>query len=81
MVVKATSEQAPYTHSLPLLAKKLDIKISQKMIKRLAGFMEFHFEARYPEEQRKFYKKCTKVFAKQKMKEIKEVFIWLKEKL
>lgn len=36
--------------------------------------MEFHFEARYPDEQKKFYKKCTKEFATKKMKEIKEVF-------
>ena len=43
--------------------------------------MEFHFEARYPDEQKKFYKKCTKVFATKKMKEIKEVYAWLKKKL
>ena len=43
--------------------------------------MEFHFEARYPREQKKFYKKCTKEFANKKMKEMKEVFAWLKERL
>ena len=52
-----------------------------KIRKSLIRFMEFHFEARYPEEQKKFYKKCTKQFAGKKMKEIKGVFIWLKKKL
>ena len=43
--------------------------------------MEFYFEARYPEEQKKFYKKCTKDFALQNLNEIKKVFEWLKKKL
>ena len=43
--------------------------------------MEFHFEARYPDEQKKFYRKCTEVFADKKMMEIREVYEWLKKKL
>ena len=81
LVVKTTQQHAPYTHSLPLLAEKSGIKIPKRTMKRLARFMEFHFEARYPDEQKKFYKKCTKVFATKKMKEIKEVYAWLKKKL
>lgn len=81
IVVKTTREHAPYTHSLPLLAEKMNMEIPQKIVKRLAKFMEFHFEARYPEEQKKFYKKCSKEFAKKSMQEIKEVYTWLKKKL
>ena len=80
LVVKTTQQHAPYTHSLTHLAEKLAIKIPQDMMKKLIVFMEFHFEARYPEEEKKFYKKCTKEFAGKKMQEIKEVYIWLKEK-
>ncbi|MEK6657795.1 MAG: HEPN domain-containing protein [Nitrospirota bacterium] len=81
IVVKITREHAPYTHSLPLLAEKLDIEIPPKIMKKLAKFMEFHFEARYPEEQKKFYKKCSKEFANKSMQEIKEVYTWLKKRL
>ncbi len=81
LVVKNTKGQAPYTHSLSVLADKLGFEVPLKIRKSLIRFMEFHFEARYPEEQKKFYKKCTKQFAGKKMKEIKEVFIWLKKKL
>lgn len=81
IVVKTTREHAPYTHSLSLLAEKLNIEIPQKIIKSLVQFMEFHFEARYPEAQKKFYKKCTKGFANKKMQEIREVYTWLKKKL
>jgi HEPN domain-containing protein len=81
VVVKTTRKHAPYTHSLSLLAEKLEIEIPVKIIKRLVRFMEFHFEARYPEAQKKFYKKCTKEFTNRKMQEIREVYKWLKEKL
>lgn len=81
LVLKNTRQHAPYSHSLSLLAEKSDVKIPKKILKSLARFMEFHFEARYPNERNKFYKKCTKEFAGKKVREIKEVFAWLKGKL
>lgn len=81
LVVKGTKRHAPHTHSLPILASKLTIKVPEEIKKRLADFMEFYLEARYPEEQKKFYRKCTKEFAGQNFKELKKVFRWLKEKL
>jgi HEPN domain-containing protein len=81
LVVKKARKHAPYTHSLSLLAEMSGIEIPVKTFKRLARFMEFHFEARYPKEQKKFYKKCTKDFTDKKMQEIREVFTWLKKKL
>lgn len=36
LVVKTTKEHAPYTHSLPLLAKKTGIEIPESIIDRLA---------------------------------------------
>ncbi|HEX8947585.1 MAG TPA: HEPN domain-containing protein [Dissulfurispiraceae bacterium] len=77
--VKATKQHAPFTHSLSLLAQKSGLAFSQTTMKRLARFMEFHFEARYPEEQNKFYKKCTKQFTGKRLEEIMEVFNWLKK--
>ena len=81
LVVKETKKHAPYTHSLPLLASKLTLKVPENIEKKLAGFMEFYIEARYPEEQKEFYKKCTKSFTEQNLKELRKVFRWLKEKL
>jgi len=80
-VVKTTRAHAPYTHSLPILAGKLDIKIPQRTIKSLVRFMEFHLEARYPDEQKKFYKKCTQQFTNRKLEGMKKIFIWLKNRL
>ncbi len=64
LVVMTTGRHAPYTHSLTLLASESTIKIPQHTMKKLARFMEFHIEARYPDEQKKFYHRCTKEFTR-----------------
>jgi HEPN domain-containing protein len=81
LVVKTTRKHAPYTHSLTLLASESTIKIPQQTMKKLARFMEFHFEARYPDEQKKFYQRCTKGFTRKNLHEMREIYIWLTEKL
>jgi HEPN domain-containing protein len=81
LVVIETKEHAPHTHSLPLLADKMTFEIPKKLKIKLAGFMEFYFEVRYPEDQKTFYKKCTMDFTAQKLVEMKEVFEWLRQKL
>lgn len=81
IVVKVTRQHAPYSHSLPLLASKVNMKLPRAFERRLAKFMEFHFEARYPDEQKKFYKKCTEKFTAHNMQQIEEVFTWLIENL
>jgi len=81
LVVKNTKKHAPYTHSLEKLARKSKIDIQDQMHIKLREFMEFHFEARYPGEQKDFYKKCNYTYTKEKFKEIREVFKWLKSQL
>jgi HEPN domain-containing protein len=60
---------------------QLTLKLPENIEKKLAGFMEFHVEARYPDEQKKFYKKCTKYFTEQNLEELKKIFRWLKKRL
>jgi len=79
LVVSVTGNHAPYTHSLPLLAEKTGLETPQKTVKALARFMEFHFEARYPNDQKKFYRKCTKAFTTRNLQKMNEVFLWLKK--
>ena len=79
LVVRATDNHAPFTHSLPLLAEKTGLKIPQKTMRALARFMEFHFEARYPNDQKKFYRKCSKTFTTRNLQKMNEVFLWLKK--
>ncbi len=80
-VVKATKKHAPFTHSLILLASNTGIKMPESMLDKLAEYMEFHLEARYPDENKDFYNKCTEEFAHEKFAGIEETYKWLIRKL
>lgn len=81
IIVKHTKIHAPFSHALPYLAEKSGIKIPAAILLKLREFMEFHFEARYPDANKVFYDKCTKTYTAAKLKEIKEVYKWLKARL
>jgi len=79
--VKNRRKHAPYSHSLTFLAEESGLGASEEIMDKLAEFTEFNIEARYPEEQKKFYEKCTQEFAEKKFEEIEEVYQWLHQKL
>jgi len=80
LVVKQTGEHAPFSHSLVVLAGKAALTIPETIMDQLAGFMEFHTEARYPDARMEFYRRCTKEFAQEKFRELKKVYTWLLKK-
>lgn len=80
-VVKTTKEHAPYMHSLTFLISKAKIDVPDSIVDQLAEYTEFHLEARYPDEKKDFYKKCTEEFARKKFAEMEEVYKWLTQKL
>ncbi len=80
-VVKNTKKHAPFSHSLPLLAEKSGKKFPEQIMIKLREFMEFHFEGRYPDAAKAFYKKCTKTYTAAQLKEIRKIFRWIKGKL
>ena len=80
-VVRATGQHAPFTHSLPMLAAKLELGLSEKQRTLLAEVSEFHLEARYPDQKGDFYKRCTPVFTRRKFKATEEMLQWLGSKL
>ncbi len=80
LVVRATKEHAPYTHSLSLLIKKANIDTPEYILDQLAEYTGFNIEARYPDDKLEFYNKCTEDFTKNKLKEMEEVYKWLTQK-
>lgn len=64
-----------------MLASKTNIEIPDSIIDQLAEYTEFHIEARYPDEKKDFYKKCTEEFTKTKFSGIESVYKWLTQKL
>jgi HEPN domain-containing protein len=81
LIVKQTKKHAPFSHSLPYLAENSNLKVPEKILIKLSEFMEFHIEGRYPDVNKAFYKKASRAYTAMQMKEIKEVFKWIKDKL
>ena len=68
----------PFKHSLPVLAEKAKLQLTQEQEKFLEEVTDFNIEARYPDIKFQFFKKCTKDFTKKYFNEIKEFHQWLK---
>lgn len=81
LYVKTTSDHAPVTHSLPLLAQKAGLDIPEARMEKLAEFMEFYLEGRYPRDWELIRKKFDLTYTREKLQEIKETAQWLKTKL
>lgn len=81
LLVQETKDHAPYTHNLAYLAGKLSLEFSKDQILLLEEMNEFNLEARYPDEQRRFYKKANKTYTKRYLQSAQEMREWLKKKL
>lgn len=74
-------EQSPYIHNLRRLAEVADIQATEAQKDYLIRITAFHLESRYPDEKRSFRKKCNENFTRRELKQIDEVFEWLKSML
>lgn len=74
-------EQPPFIHNLFRLAEMTNIPLSETLKDKLIEITAFNLESRYPDERRSFRKKCTEEFTRKVLKEIEEVFKWLKSML
>lgn len=74
-------EQSPYIHNLQRLAEMADIPLTELQEERLIKINTFNLKARYPDEKRVFRGKCTEAFTMKELKQIEEVFQWLKSML
>ena len=77
--VERQKEHAPPLHNLPRLARLAGINVDESHMDTLILISSFNIEARYPDIKRSFRKKCTKEYALEQMKNIKETLKWLKE--
>lgn len=79
--VKNKDLNAPYKHSLPILAQKAGLELSEEQETFLEEVTDFNIEARYPDIKFSFFKKCTKEFTEEYFKRIKEFYRWLKVRM
>jgi len=78
LYVKRVDINPPFKHSLPLLAQKAGLELSEEEESFLEEVTDFNLEARYPDIKFSFKKRCTKKFTENYFNKIKKFFKWLK---
>ncbi len=68
----------PKIHNLVRLSELSFIELDENKQVLLDKINDFNIEVRYPEYKNEFFKTCTKEFAEENIKHIKELYIWLK---
>lgn len=81
LIVKTKEDHAPYSHNLINLAKETELNFEEDNKLLLADLTEFNLEARYPEWQKEFYKKCSKDYTENYFNKTKKLYKWLKKHL
>jgi HEPN domain-containing protein len=81
LVVKTTSQPAPYDHKLSKLTKLTKVNFSDKQLDLLDELTAFNIEARYNDYKFQFYKKATEEYTREYLKRAKDMHLWLKKKL
>lgn len=71
----------PKLHNLVRLAEESHLMIDNNKKIILDKINDFNIEVRYPDYKNEFYKTCTKEFAEEYLKEIKELYQWLKSQI
>lgn len=75
------NETPPFSHNLVYLSEKAGLEVDDKNLALLEEISDYNLEARYPDDKLSFYKKCTKVFTENKLRQIKGVRKWLLQQL
>jgi HEPN domain-containing protein len=68
---------APPIHNLLRLAKEAGLEPDETQTEVLLRITAFNLEARYPDFQRDFRRRCTAAYTAEQMAAIREVLAWL----
>lgn len=81
LVVKATGEHAPRTHSLLILAQRAGVPLSEERREQLVRVTAYNLETRYPEDRASLRGRYSKQYTETEVDTIREVGLWLKSQL
>ena len=78
LYVERKQEHGPPIHNLQRLARLAGLNLDESKRDTLILISSFNIEARYPDINRSFRKRCTEEYTRVQMRSIKETFKWLK---
>ncbi len=70
---------APKIHNLILLSQKINLNVPNEMKEKIQVINTFNISARYDDYKKSFEEKCTNEYTAKQIKNIEEVYKWLKE--
>ncbi len=79
--VKKQDETPPFSHNLVYLSEKAGLELQQNNLELLEEISDYNLEARYPDDKFSFFKRCTKKFTSNKIKQIEEIRKWLLQQI
>ena len=79
--VKKQDETPPFSHNLVYLSEKAGLELQQNNLELLEEISDYNLEARYPDDKFSFFKRCTKGFTSNKLKQIEEIREWLLQQI
>ena len=79
--VKKQDETPPFSHNLVYLCEKAGLELQQNKLELLEEISDYNLEARYPDDKFSFFKRCTKGFTNNKLKQIEEIREWLLQQI
>jgi HEPN domain-containing protein len=79
--VKQHSRQAPLWHDLVRIAQRGEIVLTDEQIKWLDVITQFNINARYDDYKRRFSARCTTEYTAEWSEKIKQLRVWIKERL
>lgn len=79
--VKKQDETPPFSHNLVYLCEKAGLELQQNNLELLEEISDYNLESRYPDDKFSFFKRCTKGFTSNKLKQIEEIREWLLQEI
>lgn len=80
-MLKLHEDYPPFTHNLLKLAKESRLDISEELKINLTTITAFNINTRYDNYKRSFQKKCNPTFTLNWVNKIKEIRLWIKERI
>lgn len=81
LVVQRTEAHASFTHNLSRLAEEGGLSLTEEQEDTLDDVTTYNLEARYPNQQLEFKRRCTREFCELELKRIKEMVKWVKSQI
>jgi len=81
LIAQATSEHAPRTHNLLILADRAGLQLNDEKRQQLIRITAYNLETRYPEDRSALRLRYTQSFTAQEIDVIEEIASWLKSQI